>query len=216
MAIRRACVLGRWWSGLVPKPISTAAPVARRRARGLDPRRGALLGASSRYMVKDLIEGEGATTPILGAWQLFNHRAAGDPEFAAALASAYNDYQGGEWLGARVRGRSVAGAGRAGDRDAARRLGGGAGYSCRSSPTSKWGGHLYRPIWRLLYGTGGVCHVHQHTATETLPRAASPPHRSGTRRRHRRRREPGHEPDRSRSPPPLSGAEVDDVPAVPT
>jgi predicted TIM-barrel fold metal-dependent hydrolase len=49
-------------------------------------------------LVTDLIEAEGVTTPILNGQLFFPSVLPGEPDFAAALASAYNDYQIAEWL----------------------------------------------------------------------------------------------------------------------
>ena len=81
---------GGLWLG-VPKPISYAAPVARGGVREDWIHGEALPGSVLEDMVKDLIEGEGVTTPILGGQLFYPTVLPGDPEFAAALASAYND-----------------------------------------------------------------------------------------------------------------------------
>ena len=83
---------GGIWLG-VPKPISYAAPVAKGGVREDWIHGDALPGSVLDDMVKDLIEGEGVTTPILGGQLFYPTVLPGDPEFAAALASAYNDCQ---------------------------------------------------------------------------------------------------------------------------
>jgi uncharacterized protein len=89
---------GGLWLG-APKPLSYAAPVnsmASREDWVHDP----TVYPSSVFenLVTDLIEGEGVTTPILSGPQVFPSTFPGEPDFACAMAAAYNDYQIAEWL----------------------------------------------------------------------------------------------------------------------
>jgi uncharacterized protein len=89
---------GGIWLG-VPKPLSYAAPVpgmATREDWIHEP--GQYPSSTLDNLVSDLIEAEGVTTPIINGQLFFPSVLPGEPDFAAALASAYNDYQVAEWL----------------------------------------------------------------------------------------------------------------------
>ncbi len=89
---------GGLWLG-VPKPLSYAAPVPSMASRETwihDSRE--YPSSKVENLVKDLIEGEGVTTPIINGSLFFPSTFPGEPEFAAAMAAAYNDWQIAEML----------------------------------------------------------------------------------------------------------------------
>jgi predicted TIM-barrel fold metal-dependent hydrolase len=87
------------WPG-PPTPFSYIMPVSKNGVREDWNRDTTIAGGGSSLdeMRADLIEGMGVTVPIINGPLFFPAMLPGDPEFAVALAEAYNDYQVAEWL----------------------------------------------------------------------------------------------------------------------
>ena len=164
---------GGLWLG-VPKPISYAAPVAKGGVREDWIHGDALPGSVLEHMVEDLIEGEGVTTPIINGQLFYPTVLPGDPEFAVALAAAYNDYQVAEWLDREPRlCGSVHVAAQVPER-AAQEIDRMAEHPrvvqviLPLLTDKQWGDPFYRPVWEAAIRNDLVVVFHHSMTTETL------------------------------------------------
>ncbi len=122
----------------------------------------------------DLLGGQGVKIPVLNGPLLFASALPGDPDFAIALARAYNDYQVAEWLDRepRLRG-SVHIAAQVPEAAVAEieRMAQHPQIVQIALPlinTRNWGEPFYRPIWEAAVRHGLPVTFHHSGATSTL------------------------------------------------
>jgi uncharacterized protein len=164
---------GGMWLG-PPKPISYATPIPRAGAR-MDWSHGdALPGSVLEHLVADLIEGEGVTTPIINGPLFFPSTFKSDPDFAAALAEAYNRYQVAEWLDREPR---LCGSVHVAAQDpqrAAREIDRVSEHPrivqviLPLATDRQWGDPFHRPIWEAAVRNGLAIAFHHGGTTETV------------------------------------------------
>jgi predicted TIM-barrel fold metal-dependent hydrolase len=164
---------GGLWLGS-PKPLSYAAPVngmATREDWTHDPT--VYPSSVLENVVHDLFEAEGVSLAILNGQFFSPSTFPGEPEFAAAIASAYNDYQVAEWLEREPRlCGSVHIAAREPER-AAREIDRVAEHPqivqviLPSITDWEWGDPYYRPIWEAALRNDLVIAFHHGVTTKT-------------------------------------------------
>jgi predicted TIM-barrel fold metal-dependent hydrolase len=161
---------GGIWMG-EPEPSTYAAPVANGREDWRDDGRPA--GRTVESLRHHLLDGEGVSIAILNGPNFHPASMPSDPEFAAALASAYNDLQIAEWLDKddRLRGSIHVGADPA---LAAREIERVAAHPqivqvfLPLIPEKQWGDPMYRPIFDAAVRNDLVVTFHHGSETRTL------------------------------------------------
>lgn len=165
---------GGLWLGF-PKPLSYAAPVPSMASRET------WIHSPTEYpssvlenLVSDLIEGEQVTTPIINGSLFFPSTFPGEPEFAAAIAAAYNDWQIAEMLereprlcgSVHVAAQDPEHAAREIDRVAAHpRI---VQVILPNLTNWEWGDPRFRPIWEAALRNDLVVAFHHGMTTNTV------------------------------------------------
>ncbi len=164
------------WPGPAHGSFSYIMPVSRNGVREDWNRPTTIAGGGSSLneMRSDLIEGEGVTVPIINGPLFFPSMQVGDPEFAVALAQAYNDYQVAEWLDPEPRLRGSVHVAAQLPETAAReidRMGEHPQIVQVVLPLTtrkQWGDPVYRPIWEAAIRHALPVTFHHSTADPTL------------------------------------------------
>lgn len=162
---------GGLWFG-EPEPSTYAAPVP---AGGREDWRddGQPAGRTVESLRRHLLEGEGVDVAILNGPNFHPAAMPSDPEFAAALASAYNDLQIEQFLekDRALRGSVQVGADPALAVREIDRVGGHpqvVQVALPLVPEKQWGDPLYRPIFQAAVRNGLAVAFHHGPETRTL------------------------------------------------
>jgi predicted TIM-barrel fold metal-dependent hydrolase len=161
---------GGLWMG-EPEPSTYAAPVASGREDWRDD--GKPAGRSVESLRHHLLEGEGVDIAILNGPNFHPASMPSDPEFAAALASAYNDLQIEQFVEKddRLRGSVQVGAEPALAAREIDRVGGHPRIVQVSLPLiadKQWGDPMYRPIFQAAVRNDLIVAFHHGPETRTL------------------------------------------------
>jgi predicted TIM-barrel fold metal-dependent hydrolase len=164
------------WPGPAHGSFSYIMPVSKNGVREDWNRPTTIAGGGSSLddMRADLIEREGVTVPIINGPLFFPSMQAGDPDFAVALAQAYNDYQVAEWLDPEPRLRGSVHVAAQLPETAAREIDRMAEHPqivqvvLPLTTRRQWGDPHYRPIWEAAVRHGLPVTFHHTTADPTL------------------------------------------------
>src|SRR4051812_16817950 len=161
---------GGLWMG-EPEPATYAAPVASGREDWRDD--GKPAGRTVESLRHHLLEGEGVDIAILNGPNLHPASMPSDPEFAAALASAYNDLQVEQFLERddALRGSVQVGADPALATREIDRIGSHPQVVQVSLPLiaeKQWGDPVYRPIFEAAVRNDLVVAFHHGPETRTV------------------------------------------------
>lgn len=161
---------GGLWMG-EPEPATYAAPVASGREDWRDD--GQPAGRTVESLRHHLLDGEGVTTAILNGPNFHPASMPSDPEFAAALASGYNDLQIEQFLEKddRLRGSVQVGAEPALAAREIDRVGGHPQVVQVTLPLiaeRQWGDPVYRPIFEAAVRNELVVAFHHGPETRTV------------------------------------------------
>lgn len=163
------------WQGY-PCVTSYLAPIARAGVREDWNRPPEVAAGRSTLddMRDDLIDGEGVTVPILNGPLLHPSALPGDPDFAVALARAYNEYQVAEWLDPEPRLRGSVHIAAQVPEAAAREIDRMAEHpqivqiTLPLISSKQWGDPYFRPIWEAAVRNQLPVTFHHNGATNTL------------------------------------------------